>query len=124
MTALLTLQLVTPDKITVLSDAGNNAYRHHFTGYRDSVAELNTYLNNEYHPEPLQQSLATPGIFWFFICADEKIIGFCKLTENSRIDADGNNKKAVTDDGIQTRGLRASGTKTNQPGHICLIPNF
>ncbi|GAA0333002.1 GNAT family N-acetyltransferase [Morganella psychrotolerans] len=84
MTALLTLQPVTPDEITVLSDAGDKAYRHHFTGYWDSVAELNTYLNNEYHPEPLQQSLATPGVFWFFICADEKIIGFCKLTENSR----------------------------------------
>lgn len=85
MTTSLTLRAVTPDEITVLSNTGYSAYRHHFSAYWDSETELNAYLDSEYHPQVIAQSMENTGVSWFFICSGNTITGFCKLTENSPV---------------------------------------
>lgn len=69
MTTTLTLRAVTPDEITALSNTGYSAYRHHFSAYWDSETELNAYLDSEYHPQVIVQSMENTGVSWFFICS-------------------------------------------------------
>lgn len=85
MSTTLTLRAVTPDEIAALSNAGYSAYRYHFSAYWDSETELNAYLDNEYHPQVIAQSMENTGVSWFFICCGNTITGFCKLTENSPV---------------------------------------
>ncbi|WP_312743090.1 GNAT family N-acetyltransferase [Cedecea neteri] len=69
------------EDVPLLATLGSESYRHHFERHWVSAEELQAFIEEEYAPQTLAESLACPEVSWF-IAEVEKPVGFAKMSWN------------------------------------------
>ncbi|NIF48573.1 GNAT family N-acetyltransferase [Enterobacter sp. Ap-1006] len=69
------------EDVPLLAKLGSESYRHHFERHWVSAEELQAFIEEEYAPQTLAESLACPEVSWF-IAEVEKPVGFAKISWN------------------------------------------
>lgn len=77
----LKIRRAKPEDAPLLAALGSESYRHHFERHWVSAEELQAFIEEEYAPQTLAESLACPEVSWF-IAEVEKPVGFAKMSWN------------------------------------------
>ncbi|OON41898.1 hypothetical protein BTJ39_01695 [Izhakiella australiensis] len=75
---MLNFTVATSQDAALLSQLGEESYRHHFSAYWQEPAELEAFIHREYARPVITQSLAG-GDCWLIAAADRPV-GFIKLS--------------------------------------------
>ncbi|HFK5777259.1 TPA: N-acetyltransferase family protein [Enterobacter ludwigii] len=84
----LTIQRATLDDAKQLSEMGYASYRHHFGHLWESQTELAAFLEQEYAPQAIADSLMQPGTYWL-IASAQMPVGFAKFSTQQTIEPEG-----------------------------------
>lgn len=80
----LHLRQATLVDLTLLNELGYDIYRAHFSHMWVSESEMNDFLDGEYSPSALEQSLKDHGVCWY-VAETDRPVGFAKVTWSSTI---------------------------------------
>ncbi|CAH6066538.1 GNAT family N-acetyltransferase [Citrobacter koseri] len=75
----LTIRYAVPADTPILQTLGKSSYYHHFKELWDCPVELRQFINSEYAPDQLENSLNDPSVTWL-IAESDKPVGFAKIS--------------------------------------------
>lgn len=90
----LTIRYAVPADTPILQTLGKSSYYHHFKELWDCPVELRQFINSEYAPDQLENSLNDPSVTWL-IAESDKPVGFAKISWDRPVS--GGNVKGESD---------------------------
>lgn len=75
---------ISPSEVQVLQNIAKAAYTQNFANHWENNG-LETYLENQFSHNRLEQDLNNPSIGYFLIKNEEKLVGFVKLNLNATL---------------------------------------